>query len=184
MRKSFNWVVGFLGVGAGLIISAIALFAFPLSVVAQMRMFGLSWWQALLGSSIILLIPLLGQIAFLVSAIVGTYYLVAAKFHISAAINPPIQTVDITKVSPEKFMAWKARFLKPNFREQCQQELVRKMGVDGKLPTIAASYCDCVTRIIIEEIRQEDLTSAGQIRFNAAPPRYTDRIKSECSRKL
>lgn len=183
MRRVFNWVGGVFGVGAGIVIWAICLFSVPLSVIAQMRLFGWSWWQALLGSTLIIAVPLLGQIAFLVFAVIGAYYLAIAQFDVSAAVAPPIQTVDITTVSPEKFGEWKTKFLKPNFNEQCKQELLKQMGVDGKLPTIAATYCECVAQIVSSEITQDDLTPSGQVKLNSAPPRYAGRIKSECYRK-
>jgi hypothetical protein len=71
----------------------ISLFSLPLNVIAIMRIKGWDWWPALIGAVVLGIVPLFGQLAFIVLTFVGAYFLIEAKFDWREAIEPTPQTL-------------------------------------------------------------------------------------------
>lgn len=97
IRKFFSAAAAFvawlLGTGVWGVFLFISLFFLPLNVIAIMRIKGWDWWSALIGAVVLGIVPLFGQLAFIVLAFVGAYFLIEAKFDWREAIEPTPQTM-------------------------------------------------------------------------------------------
>jgi hypothetical protein len=84
IRKIFSTLAAFvarsIGMGVGGVFLFISLFSLPLNVIAIMRIKGWDWWPALIGAVVLGIVPVFGQLAFIVLTFVGAYFLVEAKF--------------------------------------------------------------------------------------------------------
>lgn len=79
----------------------------PLNVIAIMHLWGYKWWGALLLSVFISFIPLLGQLAYAVLAVMGAFYFYQADFNWREATHEIATT---TSRFPEQFIADRANF--------------------------------------------------------------------------
>lgn len=106
IRKFFSaaaaLAAGLIGTGVWGVFLFISLFSLPLNVIAIMRIKGWDWWPALIGAVVLGIVPLFGQIAFIVLAFVGAYFLIEAKFDWRKAIEPTPQTMAAPDEKPTR----------------------------------------------------------------------------------
>jgi hypothetical protein len=92
---------------------AFALLSLPLSVLAVMHLWGSSWVSALIGVLLFSCIPLLGQLGYLVLAVMGAYYLWSAGFDWQKAAYPPTQTFSVSTLSDADLQRFKSDVVRP-----------------------------------------------------------------------
>lgn len=89
MKKFFRSILNGLGVltasAVGLVWFAILIASFPLSVLAVMNYTDLEWWWAIVATVVGLMLPIIGQIGFVVATIYGGYILFINDFDFGRA---------------------------------------------------------------------------------------------------
>src|SRR2546430_9764 len=106
MKTFWGALLGLLGSGFGFAMFFIALFSIPLNVIAIMRLMEWEWWSALIAAVLVACIPIIGQITFLVLALLGAYYFISSGWSWQRAVYP---TVDLMELSADQFAAYKTR---------------------------------------------------------------------------
>jgi len=127
----------------GLMIGAFTLLSLPLNVIAVMHIFGWSWFGALVGVILFSCVPFIGQLGFLILAVMGAYYMWAADFQWQKAAYPPTKTFSISTLSEAELERFKTEVVRLGFEQACKTEALKTVGFDGKLPARAASQCEC-----------------------------------------
>lgn len=153
-----------LGIGGAIVGSTIyiamlglMIFSVPLNVIAIMHLWGYEWWSALLLGVFIGFIPIVGQIAYMVFAVMGAYYFYQADFNWREATRPSIKTFEISKLSAAEFDEYKKVKLHPEFVRQCIREGSEHYGFQGKIPTNVSAFCECYADVVIAVVSKEDL---------------------------
>jgi hypothetical protein len=95
----FALITGLLGSTVGLLFAVFGLMSLPLGVVATMHLTGWSWFGAIIGVLLFSCIPLVGQIGYLILAVMGAYYLWTANFDWQQAAYPSAQTFSVATLS-------------------------------------------------------------------------------------
>ncbi|MGY3587154.1 hypothetical protein ACVIGB_003787 [Bradyrhizobium sp. USDA 4341] len=173
-------ISGLVGSTLGLLISAFALFSLPLNVIALMHLFGWSWFGALVGAILFACIPFIGQLGFLILAVMGAYYVWDANFDWHKAAYPSTKTFSVSTLSDVELERFKTEVVRPGFEQACKAEALKTVGFDGKLPARAASQCECFATIFTA-----NLTRAGMIAFEKDgqyPNDLQQRVGSEVRR--
>src|SRR5215207_8993761 len=157
MPRIKDILAGVFGSAFGLFFLLFALFSLPLNVIALMRLFGWEWWTALIASGVIGFVPLIGQIAYVIFAITGAYYIIAADWSWRRAVDPPTQTISLSSVTPERFANYKQTVMLPEVERACLNEAKSRFAVDGKLPVSINDYCTCYAKAAVAEFTQDDI---------------------------
>ncbi|WP_168856162.1 hypothetical protein [Bradyrhizobium brasilense] len=152
-------VSGLVGSTFGLIISAFALFSLPLNVIALMHLFGWSWFGALVGTILFACIPFIGQLGFLILAVMGAYYVWDAGLDWHKAAYPSTKTFSISMLSEAELERFKAEVVRPGFEQACKAEALKTVGFDGKLPARAASQCECFATNFAAKLTRADMAA-------------------------
>ncbi|QWG18798.1 hypothetical protein KMZ68_02580 [Bradyrhizobium sediminis] len=186
-RKRRGIVETFLGVITGLLsstfgltISAFALLSLPLNVIAVMHIFGWSWFGALVGVILFSCVPFVGQLGFLILAVMGAYYVWDANFDWQKAAYSLTKTFDISTLSEAELERFKTEVVRPGFEKACKAEALKTAGFDGKLPARAASQCECLATNFAAKLTRADMIAfekAGQY-----PDDLQQRVGSEIRR--
>lgn len=173
-------ITGLLGSTFGLMISVFALFSLPLNVIALMHLFGWSWFGALVGAILFACIPFIGQLSFLILAVMGAYYVWDAKFDWQKAASPSTKTFSISTLSETELARFKTEVVGPGFEQACKAEALKSVGFDGKLPARAASQCECFATNFAARLTRADMIAfekSGQY-----PDDLQQRVGSEIRR--
>lgn len=152
-------ITGLLGSTFGLMISAFALFSLPLNVIALMHLFGWSWFGALVGAILLACIPVIGQLGFLILAVMGAYYIWDANFDWHKAAYPSTKTFNISTLSETELERFKTEVVRPGFEQACKAEALKTVGFDGKLPARAASQCECFATSFAAKLTRADMVA-------------------------
>ena len=153
----FAVIIGLLSSTFGLMIGAFALLSLPLNVIAVMHIFGWSWFGALVGVILLSCVPLIGQLGFLILAVMGSYYLWAADFDWQKAAYPPTKTFTISTLSEAELERFKIEAVRSGFEKACKTEALKTTGFDGKLPARAASQCECFATNFAARLTRADM---------------------------
>jgi hypothetical protein len=151
------WIAGLLGSTVGLLFAVFGLLSLPLSVVATMHLTGWSWFGAIIGVLIFSCIPLVGQLGYLILAIMGAYYLWSANFDWQQAAYPPTQTFSVSTLSDSELQRFKGDVVRRGFEKACKSDALKANGFDGKLPARAASQCECFATNFAAKLTRDDL---------------------------
>lgn len=150
-------ITGLLGSTFGLMISAFALFSLPLNVIALMHLWGWSWFGALVGAILFACIPVIGQLGFLILAVMGAYHVWDANFDWHKAAYPSTKTFSISTLSEPELERFKTEVVRPGFEQACKAEALKTVGFDGKLPARAASQCECFAMNFAAKLTRADM---------------------------
>jgi hypothetical protein len=136
----------------------------PLNVIAIMHLWGWEWWSALIAAAILGCIPVVGQIGFLVLAVMGGYFLVSANFNWREAVNP------VNDLSPERFNSYKesvywAQYLTGKDRSDFVVGAVNSCvgskdihPLTSRLPmSFVEQYCRCYANGLADHVSIRDL---------------------------
>jgi hypothetical protein len=173
------------GMLLGVIYSLLFLFAIPLNVIADMRLFGWHFWPALIGAIVISAIPLLGELWTFVMVFVGAYFVVAANFNIIEAASPSPEPVEIVRnadLTPQQFAQFKAK-LRPELEAACMREGKSRYAVEGgKVPQFVNDYCSCVSTAAMAVLTKDDLDDLVGTPSETLRDRVQERVAYSCRR--
>jgi hypothetical protein len=150
-------VSGLLGSTFGLAFAALALLSLPLNVLAVMHLTGWSWFTAIIGVVFFSCIPVVGQLGYLILAIMGAYYLWNANFDWQRAAFPSAQTFSVSTLSETELERFKADVVRPGFEQACKSEALKSNSFDGKLPVLVARRCECFATNFAKALARDDL---------------------------
>ncbi|WP_338835178.1 hypothetical protein [Bradyrhizobium septentrionale] len=150
-------ITGLLGSTLGLLISTFMLFSLPLNVIALMHLWGWSWFGALVAAILFACIPVIGQLGFLILAVMGAYYVWDANFDWQQAVYPPTKTFSISTLSETELERFKNEVVRSGFEKACKAEALKATGFDGKLPARAASQCECFATNFAAKLTRADM---------------------------
>jgi uncharacterized protein len=183
--KTLGSLIGtLLGSAVSLIFMAIGVMSLPFNIIALMRWMGWEWWTALIAAIFLNVIPVIGQIAYVVFAFAGAYFFTSAGFSWQEAVHPATVVSSLSTMSDADWESYKARVIQPEWARQCKNTAVKRYATaEGKLPIVVSNYCDCVARVGVAILTRDDMTHAeknGQV-----PLRYEGRfvaaIEGQCS---
>ncbi len=125
-------------------------------MLTLMRWYGWEWWLALLAAGLLVVfVPFLGQLAFLVLAVIGCYHLIEARFDWQAAA--------FHRIPDAQFQTE----MKSGIREQCEATLAAyAVRSNFSLP----AFCDCYSARMADALTQEDI--AEGMKMNVLPRAY------------
>ena len=179
IRKFFSaaaaFVTGLIGTGIGAVFLVLGLFSVPLNVIAIMRIKGWDWWQALIATVILEIIPFFGQLAYVVLAVVGAYFLFEAKFDWREAIEPTPQIITFAQMTPEQFAKYKLG-IPASFAKRCKQDFAEMNKLEGKLLAGQSAFCDCYGQLAYDLLTQEDF--AYEEKTGSMPLETKNKIKA------
>jgi len=121
------------------------------------HLFGWSWIAALVGTLLFCCIPLVGQLGYLIFAVLGAYYVWAAGFDWQTAAYPETKTFSVATLSDAELERFKAEIVRPGFERACKTEALKTFGFDGKLPARAASRCECIATNFASRLTRDDM---------------------------
>jgi hypothetical protein len=78
MKAIKSILAGLLGSAFYVLFLGFAVLSLPFNIIALMRLEGWEWWSALLAAMFLACIPIIGQIGYVVLAIMGGYYFLAS----------------------------------------------------------------------------------------------------------
>src|SRR5436853_4114775 len=100
MVKRVGELLGILfGSAFGISFMALAVLSLPLNVLVWMRWTGWEWWSALIASIFFGMIPIIGQLAYIVFTFIGLYFFYDASWDWSRATNSLPKTFTISSLS-------------------------------------------------------------------------------------
>ena len=174
-------IAAILGSAFSLLMLVVAIFSLPLTVIALMRWMGWEWLTALIAAVLLNVIPIAGQIAYVVLTIAGAYFLVSAGFNWQQAVyGPAVTATTWEEMSPSVFDEYKARVIKPELAKKCREETKGRYGTaDGKIPVVVSNWCDCYAGVSVALLTQADMIAHEKAR--APSPEFTNRLKAELS---
>jgi hypothetical protein len=176
IRKFFSaataYVAMLLGTGVWGIFLVITMFSLPLNMIAIMRIRGLDWWSALIAAIIIGIFPLFGQLAFIVLAFVGAYFVIEARFDWKEAVEPTPQTITFAQMTPEQFAKYKLT-IPASFTKRCKHDFAEENG-KGKIFARQSAFCECSAQLASELLTQEDF--AFQEKAGSMSPEATNKM--------
>lgn len=150
----------------------LAVFSIPLNVIAIMHLWGYEWWSALLLSMVIGCVPLLGQLAYIVLAVMGAYFFYQADFSWREATQPSIKTFEISTLSNSQFEEYKKSKIYPELFDSCMREGKERYGLDGRVPKNVSARCECYAEVVVAAISKKDFSEKTK------PVGFEDRVKS------
>jgi hypothetical protein len=150
-------ITSLLGSAFGLMIGVFGLLSLPLNVIAVMHLFGWTWFGALVGVILFACIPYIGQLGFLILAVMGGYYVWDANFDWHKAAYPPTKTFSIATLSEAELERFKTEVVRPGFEQACKSEALKTVGFNGKLPARAASQCECFATNFANKLTRADM---------------------------
>jgi hypothetical protein len=136
-------LLGLTGTAFGLVFYGFAFLSLPFCMVALMHLWGFEWWTALILALLMNVVPLLGQAAYVIFAMMGAYYFYDAGFSWHRSTTASIKTFDVEKMSDSDFAKYKKTVIHPAMIEGCLREGKKKLGFDDKVPAHVATFCDC-----------------------------------------
>lgn len=152
-----KFIAGLFGSAIGLTFGLLMLFSLPLNVIALMHFYGWEWWSALIAAILMNCIPFIGQLAYLVFAIIGAYFLLQAGFDWRKAVAATPETYNIATLSNEKFEQFKTSVIRPQIKQGCVAEARQRVSFEGKIPENALKFCDCYAGVVVDVVSREEL---------------------------
>jgi hypothetical protein len=153
--KGLLAVVGVaMGSAAYLVLMALFIFSLPLNVIALMHWYDMEWWQALVTGSALAVIPLIGQIPYVVLTIVGAYYFVDAGFNWKVATHPAAKELSITEFTEEQFDTFKNGLI-PVIENRCKDDVQQRFGKSGSIPGMSR-FCTCYAQTAVSIFTRAD----------------------------
>ena len=73
-------------------------------------------------------VPLIGQLGFLVLAVMGAYYVWDANFDWHKAAHPSKKTFSISTLSDAELERFKTEVVRPGFEQACKAEALKTVG--------------------------------------------------------
>jgi hypothetical protein len=140
-----------------LVFLLLSLFSLPLCVLAMMHIWEWSLWASLVAVSAMFFIPIAGQLAYLVLAIMGGYYLIQADFNWREAAYPQTKAFSFATVSDENLRKFKDTVMRPGIEQTCKEDGLKKFGVDGQIPLRISKFCECYAQATIDTVSRSDL---------------------------
>lgn len=122
-----------------------------------MHLTGWSWFGAIIGVLLFAFIPYVGQLGYLVLAIMGAYYLWVANFDWREAAYPSTQTLSVSTLSDSELERFTADVVRRGFEQACKSDALKTNGFDGKLSARAASQCECFATNFAKNLTRDDL---------------------------
>jgi hypothetical protein len=177
-------VVAIFGGTSFLVINILFLFAIPLNVIADMRLFGWHFLPALFGAVVIAVIPLVGQLWTFAMVFVGAYFVVTAGFNLTAAVTPPSDPVEVVRtadLTAQQFAELKGK-LRPELEAACLREGKSRYAVGGKLPSFVNDYCSCVATAAMTALTKDDLDDLVGTPSDAFRNRVQETVAYNCRR--
>lgn len=153
----FSLIGGLLSSTFGFVIAIFMLLSLPFNVVAIMHLTGWSWFGALMGALAFSCVPIIGQIGYLVLAVMGAYYIWDANFDWEKVAYPATKTFSVSKLSDAELARFKTDVVRKGFEQACKTEALKTAGFDGKLPVRAASQCECFATNFAAKLTREDM---------------------------
>src|ERR1700675_1867005 len=96
-----------MGSAAYFVFLALVVFSLPLNVIALMRWFDLEWWTALTSAVVLGIVPIAGQLAYIVFTLAGAYFFVDAGFNWKQATHPAAKEFNVSQLTDEQFETFK-----------------------------------------------------------------------------
>lgn len=174
----FGLLTGLLGSTVGIAFAIFGLLSLPLSVVATMHLTGWPWFSSMICVLVFTCIPFVGQLGYLILAVMGAYYLWTANFDWQQAAYPPTQTFSVSTLSETELERFKTDVVRRGFEKACKSDAIKTLGFDGKLPTRAADQCECFAKNFAANLTRDDLIAyekSGQ---------YTDELQKRLGLEL
>jgi hypothetical protein len=134
----------------------VGVFGLPLNVIAIMHHWGYEWWGALLLAVFIGFVPFVGQLAYVILAIMGAYYFYQADFSWREATQPSLKIFDVSTLSDQQFDEYKKQKFYPEIVQSCMTEGQKRFGIQGAIPSKFATFCDCYAGAIISVMTKAD----------------------------
>jgi hypothetical protein len=163
----------------GILVYVLMIFSLPLNVIVWMRWTGWEWWGALIAAVLSFLVPFLGQIICFVFTLFGAYYFIDSGLNWRVAISPEVKTFSFQSLSPDEFERYKTRTIQPQMTKQCMDDARVKTGFEGKVLASAVQFCECVVRVTLAAVTQEDMIYQEKNKTDA--PGLEDRLKHTLS---
>jgi len=154
MKKFFEGLIGATSALGCLVFNILLLFSLPLCVLALMHQFGLEWWKAAIVAVVGGLIPLVGQLGYLVLTLFGAYLLIVNGFDWNAAADYSGGGRQITEMTDSEFTTYKQDVALPVLIEKCLTEGRKAAGPN--LPASAEEFCRCYAVRVLSHITKED----------------------------
>jgi hypothetical protein len=148
----------------------------PFNVITLMRWMGWEWWTALLATVFIGLIPIVGQLAYVIFAIAGAYFFVNAGFSWQRAVHPTAAAFTMSELSASEFANYKTKVMQPETARLCKEEAKGYAIADGRLPVMITDYCECFARVAMTELTQDDARYAQA--HGRRPADFEDRVRT------
>jgi hypothetical protein len=172
------WIAGLLSSTIGLLFAAFGFLSLPLSVVATMHLTGWSWFGAIVCVLLFSCVPLVGQLGYLILAVMGAYYLWTANFDWQKAAYPLPQTFSVSNLSESELERFRTDVVRRSFEQACKSDAVKTIGFDGKLPARVASQCECFATNFVAKLTRNDLMDFEK------SGRYSDELQQRLGTEL
>ena len=170
-----------LGTGVYVVILGVMALSFPLSVLASMHLFEWTWWSASIAMTLIWIIPVVGQLAYVGLAFAGAFFLYQANFDWQSVAYPEPKTISIAAMTPEQFDRFKKNMV-PQFERYCKQEALAQNSVDGKLPIPISKRCECIARVLPDIFSRDEFAYLES--HDGQPPQAgKDRVRSAVAQR-
>jgi hypothetical protein len=176
MERIAGILAGLFSSAFGIVFTILMFLSLPFNVIVWMRWMGWEWWSALLATIFSLIIPLVGQIVYLVFTFVGAYYFIDSGWNWRNAANPLPKTFSMSSLSPAEFESLKVKTILPELTRQCMNEAKARVGHDGKISVAAARFCECFAQAAVDTTTQDDL--AYQEVHKKPAPSHDERLKA------
>ena len=159
MNRIFEALAALLGSAFGVFFAVLAVLSYPLNVIALMHIWGVTWWSAMIWTCIYgFIIPIAGQIAYLVFAVMGAYYLYDAGFDWDRAAHAKFESFSIATLSDAELQRFKKNVIRPSAERSCKEDAKKRgLSFEGRLEERATKFCECYAEILIAAASKDDL---------------------------
>lgn len=87
----------------------------------------------------------------------GCLLRVGCYFDWQKAVYPSTKTFNISTLSDAELERFKTEIVRPGSEQACKAEALKTVGFDGKLPTRAASQCECFATNFATRLTRADM---------------------------
>jgi hypothetical protein len=175
-----------MGSAAYLVIMALFTFSLPLNVIALMHWYDMEWWKALVTASVLGVIPLIGQIGYVVLTLVGAYYFIDAGFDWKLATHPAVKELSISALTEEQFDTFKNGLI-PVIEHRCKDDAQRRFGKSDSIPVGVSRFCNCYAQTAVSIFTRADY-DFQQAHEGDTPigtmDRLTNAVQARCSSEV
>jgi hypothetical protein len=122
-----------------------------------MHLTGWSWFSAIIGALLFSCIPFIGQLGYLILAVMGAYYLWTSNFDWQQAASPSTKTFSVSTLSDTELVRFKNDVVRRGFEQSCKSDALKTTGFDGKLPARVSSQCECFATSFATHLTRDDM---------------------------